>query len=96
MSERPTIIVDSDAIARKALASHMDAALELDSVDQLERHLSGPTVVVFGPSLSDAEGIRSAAPILSARPAVGGILISPSRSRPRSCSQRSGPGSKTS
>lgn len=80
MSERPTIIVDSDAIARKALASHMDAALELDSVDQLERHLSGPTVVVFGPSLSDAEGIRSAAPILSARPAVGGILISESLS----------------
>lgn len=80
MSERPTIIVDPDAIARKALASHIDGAVELDSVDQLESHLSGPTVVVFGPSLSDAEGISAAAPILSARPAVGGVLISESLS----------------
>ena len=80
MSERPTIVVDPDAIARKALASHMDGALELDGVDQLEDHLSGPTVVVFGPSLSDPDGIRSAAPILSARPAVGGVLISESLS----------------
>lgn len=80
MSERPTIIVDPDAIARKALASHMDGAVELDSVDQLESHLSGPTVVVFGPSLSDAESIQAAAPILSARPAIGGVLISQSLS----------------
>lgn len=80
MSERPTIIVDPDAIARKALASHMEGALELDSVEQLENHLSGPTVVIFGPSLSDAESIQAAAPILSARPAVGGVLISESLS----------------
>ncbi len=76
MSERPTIIVDPDTIARKALASHMERAIELDTVEELESHLSGPTVVVFGPSLSDAEGIAYAAPILSARPAVGGVLIS--------------------
>ncbi len=76
MSDRPTIIVDPDAVARKALASHIDDAIELDRVDQLEEHLSGPTVVVFGPSLADVDGVASAAPVLSTRPAVGGVLIS--------------------
>lgn len=80
MSERPTVIVEPDAIARKALASHVDGGVELDSIDELESHLSGPTVVVFGPSLADADGVRSASPVLSARPAVGGILISDSLS----------------
>ncbi|WP_436795738.1 AAA family ATPase [Actinospongicola halichondriae] len=80
MSERPTVIVDPDAIARKALASHVDGAIELDRIDQLEQHLNGPTVVIFGPSLADAEGVATAAPILSTRPAVGGVLISESLS----------------
>lgn len=76
MNERPTVIVEPDAIARKALASHVDGAVELETVDALDNHLSGPTVVVFGPSLADAHGVASASPVLSTRPAVGGILVS--------------------
>ncbi len=80
MSERPTVVVEPDAIARKALASHVEGAVEIESVDELEKHLSGPTVVVFGPSLADGNGVASASPVLSTRPAVGGILISDSLS----------------
>ncbi len=76
MSERPPVIVEPDAIARKALASHVDGAVEIDRVDQLEQHLNGPTVVIFGPSLANPDGVAAAAPVLSTRPAVGGVLIS--------------------
>lgn len=80
MTDRPIIVVDPDTIARKALVSNLDEAIEIDSVHELETHLSGPTVVLFGPTLSDADGIASAAPVLSTRPAVGGILVTESLS----------------
>ena len=80
MTDRPIIVVDPDTIARKALVSNLDGSIELDSVAELQEHLSGPTVVLFGPTMSDADGIASAAPVLSTRPAVGGVLITESLS----------------
>ena len=76
MSERPIIVVEPDAVARRALVAQLDGAVELDDLARLESHLSGPTVVVFGPGMADADSIAAAAPVLSARPAIGGILIS--------------------
>lgn len=80
MTDRPIIVVDPDTIARKALVSNLDGAVELDSVNQLEDHLSGPTVVLFGPTMSEPDGIAAAAPLLSTRPAVGGVLVTESLS----------------
>jgi pilus assembly protein CpaE len=76
VSDRPIIVVEPDAVARRALAGQLDGAFELDEFAQLESHLNGPTVVVFGPGTADAASIAEAAPLLSTRPAVGGVLIS--------------------
>ena len=76
MSERPIIVVEPDQVARRALVAQLDGAVELEEFGLLESHLSGPTVVVFGPGTADADSIAEAAPLLSTRPAVGGILIS--------------------
>ena len=75
MTDRPVIVVEPDQVARRALVSQLEGSIELEGVDQLETQLSGPTVVVFGPGMSSAERIRDAAPLLSTRPAVGGVLI---------------------
>lgn len=80
MSERPVIVVEQDVVARRALTAQLANAVELDDLDLLESHLKGPTVVVFGPSFAQDEAIARAAPILSSRPAVGGILLSESLS----------------
>lgn len=76
MSDRPVIIVEPDLIARRALAAQLNGAIEIESLPYLERQLSGPTVVLFGPSMADPAAIEEARPILSRRPAVGGVLIS--------------------
>jgi pilus assembly protein CpaE len=75
VSDRPIIVVEPDPVARRALVAQLDGAFELDDFSQLESQLSGPTVVVFGPGTADAGSIAEAAPLLSTRPAVGGILI---------------------
>ncbi len=76
MSDRPVVIVEPDAVSRRALASQLPGAIELDDFARLESQLNGPTVVVLGPSLADAAGVSAASPLLSSRPAVGAILIS--------------------
>ena len=76
MTDRPIIVVEPDPVARRALVGQLDGAFELEGVAQLEAHLNGPTVVVFGPGMADGASVAEAAPLLSTRPAVGGVLIS--------------------
>lgn len=75
MTERPIIVVEPEQVARRALATQLDGAVELEDLSRLEAHLNGPTVVVLGPGMAADDAIDEAAPMLSARPAVGGILI---------------------
>lgn len=75
MSDRPVVIVEPDAVSRRALVSQLPGAIELDDFARLESRLNGPTVVVLGPSLADGAGVAIASPLLSSRPAVGAILI---------------------
>lgn len=76
MNERPVVIVEPDAIVRRALANQLPGAAELDDFSRLEAKLHGPTIVVLGPSMADAAGVAAAAPLLSSRPAIGAILVS--------------------
>ena len=75
MSERPIIVLEPDVVARRALVTQLAGALELDDLDRLESHLSGPTVVVFGPGMAGSDMLSAAAPLLSSRPAVGAVLV---------------------
>ena len=78
MSDRPLVVVERDSVARSALAAKLGAGVELASIEELDAHLSRPSVVVFGPSVSDDDGIARASALLALRPAVGGILITDS------------------
>ncbi|MDZ7673580.1 MAG: P-loop NTPase [Acidimicrobiales bacterium] len=75
MSERPVVVIEPDEAVRADLVAMVGTAVQLGDLSTLEQHLTGPTVVLFGPGLSGDDGVAKASPILSARPAVGGILI---------------------
>lgn len=75
MSERPVIVVEPDVVARRGLVGQLPGAVEVESVDELAQRLNGPSVVLLGPSLGNADGVAEAAPLLSERPAVGAVLV---------------------
>jgi pilus assembly protein CpaE len=73
------VIVDPDPKYRSRLATQLggSGAATFPSVDQLLEHLQRgrPTVVVFGPGLTDATGLSEIERVTRSRPQVAGVLV---------------------
>jgi len=65
------------------------------SIASMAGRITPPTVIVFGPSFSEAEGLREIAEFVKDRPAVSAVLVVES-CRPSYCSRPSGRGWRTS
>ncbi len=75
VAERPIVVVEPDDVARSALARPLGDVDEVADLAGLRDVLTGPSVVLFGPGLADADGMASVGPFLAATPSVGAILI---------------------